>query len=596
MNNKLWVVGGLLAASFWFGCDDPKKQKNFKQSDSTLQADAHKNQQEAEALLAAVTPLGVEVLTGDAVALLRDSLTTSEESYSENGGETESTPTNLAEQYKNGELVLPELVEALRYGDEDQRRELLASLDSWYAPAGLPQPAASLVEAVAQNLATASDTLIESHAIGVLVSLKPPGYVAVLEDRLLSGQTLNQALLVQQLGQVAPPDRTFGHITDQLMGRKFREEDMYQVASGLRGFAENGDAAAQAQVAGLCLRYLQQLWGNDYADTTETRSYHLVDLVATYGGRETLPLFRKLLTDPHHNLTALGALVRLEGRQHQKTLLAFLRNENHFFGALNLLEEFPAHQWDNRLGHYVLGQFALHANQYDYQVEQVAQVLWSLGQRTSLNQAEQLLNNPKLGRQLRRYVAFNSASLDEMARSLYDLGLVATPISAAALAQARKDGTRGSQALFELLAGTGRFQYAIDSEEYSTYTEFFAGVAKLADRLLPGAELGVTYRDMSSNTDEETTQQYSLGLIYQQKGYRISLAAGEYPDERSMVSLLNFVLADQGRPERYVPVGMGSYPSGYLLGDEARIGLFKEKFGLDGGRNLLTKQIYLTNK
>jgi hypothetical protein len=582
MNNKLWVVGGLLAASFWFGCDDPKKQKNFRQADSTLQA-GQVQAKEIDEMIERLTPLNVEVLTGDDLAGLRDSLNFGEETY-DGEYQPDSSPDNLAEDYKKGEPVLPQLVEALRNGDQDQQRELLASLNNWYAPNGLPPAPPSLMEAVARHLAT-TDTLIEANAIGVLASFKPPGHVAMLEDRLLSGRSLNPALLVHWLGQLAPPDRTLGYIATKLEKGEFQEADFYSVVGGLRGFAENGDAAAQAQVAGLCLRYLQQQWGDDYADTTETRGYHLVDLVATYGGRETLPLFRKLLTDPHHNLTALGALVRLEGRQHQKTLLAFLRNENHFFGALNLLEEFPAHQWDNRLGHYVLGQFALHANQSDYQVEQVAEALWSLGQRTSLNQAGELLNNPKLGRQLRRYVAFNSASLDEMARSLYDLGLLARPIPPAAIAQLRKDGARGSQALLDLLANTDRFQYSNDSDEYGSYTELFVEVAKLAGQLLPGAELGVATVSHDDNDGEGPTNQYTLGLIYRQKGYRVRLPVGEYPGEQDMVALLNFVLADQGRPEGYVPLGLGSYPSGYLLGDAARVGVFKDKFGLDGGTN-----------
>jgi hypothetical protein len=172
-----------------------------------------------------------------------------------------------------------------------------------------------------------------------------------------------------------------------------------------------------------------------------------------------------------------------------------------------------------------------------------------------------------------------------MARSLYDLGLLARPIPAAALAQVRQDGARGSQALCELLASTGRFQYTNDSDEYGSYTELFAEVAKLAGQLLPGAELGVATTILSEDDIEGSTRQYTLGLIYQQKGYRIRLPVGEYPGEQDMVALLDFVLADLGRPEGYVPIGLGSYPSGYLLGDEARVGVFKDKFGLDGGAN-----------
>jgi hypothetical protein len=579
MKRKLWVACGLMAASFWFGCDDPQKQKNFRQIDSTLQA----TRAQAELDVVEAQPLVVEVLTGDDLATLRDSLNFGEETY-DGDYQPDSPPDNLAEDYKKGEPVLSELVEALRNGDEDQRRELLASLNNWYAPDGLPTAPPSLVEAVAQNLAT-TDTLTEMYAIGVLASFKPPGHVTLLEDRLLSGRSLNPALLVHWLGQLAPPDRTLGYIAAKLEQGEFPEADFYNIVSGLRSFAEKGDDAVRARVVNLCLRYLRQQWGQDYSAPTEGRdNFSLVELVATYGGPETLPLFRKLLTHPHHSLSALDALIRLEGKAHQKTVLAFLRNENHFSGALSRLEKFPAQSWDRQLGHYVLSQFSLHSNQSDYQVEQVAEALWAVGQRASLNQAGELLNNPKLGRQLRRYVAFNSASLDEMARSLYDLGLLARPIPAAALAQVRRDGVRGSQALCELLASTGRFQYTYDGDEY-THTELFAEVAKLAGQLLPGAELGVATTTLSEDDVEGSTRQYTLGLIYQQKGYRIRLPVGEYPSEQDMVALLDFVLADQGRPEGYVPIGLGSYPSGYLLGDEARVGVFKDKFGLDGGAN-----------
>ncbi len=581
MNNKLWVACGLMAASFWFGCDDPQKQKNFRQTDSTFQAT--RAQAELDVVEAQV-PLEVEVLTGDDLAALRDSLNFGEETY-DGDYQPDSPPDNLAEDYKKGEPVLPQLVEALRNGDEDQRRELLASLDNWYAPDGLPPAPPSLMAAVTQNLAT-TDTMTEARAIGVLASFKPPGHVATLEDRLLSGQSLNPGLLVHWLGQLAPPDRTLGYLATKLEKGEFSGSDFYNVVSGLRSFAEKGDGAVRARVVNLCLRYLRQQWGQDYAAPTEGGdNFSMVELVANYGGPEALPLFRKLLTHSHHSLNALDALIRLEGKVHQKTVLAFLRNENRFNGALRYLEKFPAQSWDRQLGHFVLSQFSLHADQSDYQVEQVAAALWAVGQRASLNQAGELLNNPKLGRQLRRHVAFNSASLDEMARSLYDLGLLARPIPAAALAQVRQDGARGSQALCELLASTGRFQYTNDSDEYGSYTELFAEVAKLAGQLLPGAELGVATTILSEDDIEGSTRQYTLGLIYQQKGYRIRLPVGEYPGEQDMVALLDFVLADLGRPEGYVPIGLGSYPSGYLLGDEARVGVFKDKFGLDGGAN-----------
>ena len=503
-------------------------------------------------------------------------------------------PTNLAEAYIQGDRkVLPELIDELKEGSTSKQQALLLSFSNWYpADAQLPTVDPRLESAIMANLQS-TDTVVEVNAMAALGAIQPNGYLVALEDRLLSGQSLNPEMLVYWLGTRGNLDRTFALIQTMLLADRFNPLHNYNLVAGLAGFAENGDSLARGRVADLAVEYLKKKWLDDSFLSNEGHANEMIQLVANFGGVRHLAFLKVLLPKSQYNMRVARALVRLEGAKHKSLILSYLRNRQHFSNALDLLTSASHLGWDNRLGNYILSQFEQHGNHDDFKVDQVASALWALDQKTTLNRADLVLKDKKLANRLQGYVKLNSATLREMAQSLSDLGLLARPVAPAALERIRADhADNGSPALYALLAQTPIFCAATSDDEDEAMTVPGNEMAQVTRQYLPGLVVGTSQTEVqASEGAEDGSYHYTLQAFFQQRGYRMQLGV-DAPQTKQVAALLNFVLADLGRAERWLPVGTGNYPSGYLLGDAARIEVFKEKFGLGGGQNPQTS-IYI---
>ncbi|MCU0448872.1 MAG: hypothetical protein MUC97_03375 [Bernardetiaceae bacterium] len=508
----------------------------------------------------------------------------------------EKTPPDLAKQFVAGQTgAAAALAQQLMITGEDApRTNLLLTLSNYAYDEALPPLGDDLGQAVIVCLA---DTAAEMMALNVLTYAKPTGWQAAIENRLRTGQSANRGLLAAQLAKATWSPAAFNLARAQITGGQAKPAELAQWFECLASSAQNGPDSLKAMVLALATQHVNSIMAQPKPKATNQDSdgafledsdyygdpYHgAAELVCELGGRAELPLIHRLRAIPNYQASALAALVRLEGAKHKPLILSFLRNQNRFTAGLEAAVSLGPQAWDNQLGTYILTQ--LDNQQYQYNLTQVVQALYKLGQTQNLMGATPWLRNRDLARKIQFYNQLNSTDLPQMAESLYNLGLIPARLTPAQVAQAQQAATNswGGTGIVQLLQATGRlavYENEYHEDDLSTQDYTYRCYLNFA-KLMPFTN---AYFGVEEITDEAGEYNGGYKLIYssEEKQALTTTVSDTEQMEYHLVALLNRALERGGYTQRFVPVTPGEYTAGYFYGDEARVSLLLSKWGLE---------------
>ncbi|MEM6686640.1 MAG: hypothetical protein AAF617_12735 [Bacteroidota bacterium] len=493
---------------------------------------------------------------------------------------------SLAERYKAGdESVVSEIIQTLKGDDEKARKNIYFDLSKKYDdPDSYMIKEEELINAIFKNLSLTTD---ESAVIQLAGYMKLAGYVKRFEDYLLSNKAQDVNRLLYWLGSDGKSKKALAYAEELIFSSAFDFENYDYAMSALEGFSKNGDAATQQKVFEICLKIydkklipkaqfeeMKDMW------SSTNPAISLTDILLNATDKRVISIANDLIKSGIRQQEAVAALVRLEGAKHQSLVYKLLKNEDTFYDGLYPAVELYVQTKDEDVLKTILVEFEKLQATESHQIDRIVTTLIEANATHYFDKLDSVLRKKKLIRSMKESYALTKETYESIAKDLYEMGVVQTPIAASIIEKAKELADEDTRVdMYALLTASNIFHW-FDAETGFVPVDYDNLIKELAKRS------NGKFPDFGVWMDAELDQNYNVSsqVVYVAANAKIYAIQpediGDWYDVELTIKLLNTILADTNIVERYNFIETGDQTAQIMFGPSANVAKFVEKYNL----------------
>lgn len=493
---------------------------------------------------------------------------------------------NPGAKYKRGDKsVVPELIDILQGDDSDLRWQVYMELDRRYEdPEDYQINEPELVAAIYANLDKERDFKSIVQLAGFT---KLPGYVEVFENLLIEQKAFELPRIIFWLGSDGSSMKGLDLIAEQMLAEKIELGGWQRnnAIMGLERYLENGNEEVQAKVLKLLWDlYEKNKYGlKDFAEkaSEKPKDYQreLFDLLFEHADKRILPLAEKFFHQGIMELAAGNCLLRLEPLKYEHLLLHGLSFKDQTYSYINVLvNKFDATREVDILKD-IFKEFEAAKHYRDYELGFYIAKLWDRKQDQLMNDLEKFLTKKSLIEEAREIYAELSLNMEDWAQEILEMGVISSPFSPEDLERAKaKDKETPHARLYNLLEAS-KLLIWFDAEASIVPLDYDSLILEFADHsrgVLQGLEVWLDAKEA-----DEYEYNYTVTLFFQGKAYIAKASdSGDWYELSMVIGLLNTVLEDNQRLERFNDIFTGDQTAQYIFGPPKEVQEFAIKHDL----------------
>lgn len=493
---------------------------------------------------------------------------------------------SLFERYKSDDKsVVPEIITVLNSDDIKAKKELYRGLSRRYdQPDSYTISEPELATAILNNITIPED---EKSVIQLAGYMAIEGYTKVFENRLLSGKSKDDNRLIFWLGKAGKSEKTLNYIETLVFSKKFNFEDYDYTMSALEGFSENGTAATKQKAFDICLKiYNEKLIPKEDFEAMQSSwsstnpAINLTNILLDNDDKRVIPIAKDFLKKDIRKDKALSALVRLEGKTHKPTVLAFLKNEDTFFDGLYPATLLYNTDKDNTIVETILTEFEKRDEHPNYDIEKIVSTLKNMKATSYFDKLNTILKDKNLIDSISKAYDLSKSSVETIAKDLLDFGVIDQPISEAIITKAKEknEDEYSDGDLYNLLSVSGIHLW-FDAETGFVPVDYDNLIRQFSEN--SNGKLNTLDVWMDADVDKDYNVKYKI-YVYANNNIYIMAPEdiGDWYDVNMTLKLMNTIAKDAKLSEEFVFVDTGDQTAQILFGPKENVERFVKKYNM----------------
>ncbi len=498
-------------------------------------------------------------------------------------------------RYKAGDTsVVKNILELLKSTNKKEKNELYEELAKRHGFPAYSIKEKVLIECIFSKIEIADE---EKMAIQLAGIMNLPDHSSKFEARLLSGQSLHLGRLFFWLGKKGTSLLVLNKVEELLKTGKISEDQKTDIISGLVLFGKNGNKEIQKKVGEIAIamfnkklipeKEFDELKKNKKAGSSAD---NLLNCIYNYGDKKIVPIASSMLKKGINEAKALTAMVRINGIAEKTRIFNLLQDPLGYDIALEaciLLHDSIINSSrgtkDYSVVKEIFVQLEKHKKYSDDRLENVTETIIKMNATDYLNELNTVLKDKELTNKLKVLCKLSVGQFSEVAKDMYDMGLVSTPYSNSTIEKARGSYLffGPSADVYNFLSVSGLF-LSLDTVFGRSPLNYDKLIKKFADNSNGNLKGMMVWMDAQKDPSDTNKYKYKITIILNEQAYLVEPKDKGYSFEISLiVDVINQILKDQGSEKYFHRLKSENQTVQYLFGKKNSVNQFTTKYGLN---------------
>jgi len=498
-------------------------------------------------------------------------------------------------RYKAGDTsVVKNILELLKSTNKKEKNELYEELAKRHGFPAYSIKEKVLIECIFSKIEIADE---EKMAIQLAGIMNLPDHSSKFEARLLSGQSLHLGRLFFWLGKKGTSLLVLNKVEELLKTGKISEDQKTDIISGLVLFGKNGNKEIQKKVGEIAIAMFNKklIPEKEFDDLKKNKKAgssadNLLNCIYNYGDKKIVPIASSMLKKGINEAKALTAMVRINGIAEKTRIFNLLQDPLGYDIALEaciLLHDSIINSSrgtkDYSVVKEIFVQLEKHKKYSDDRLENVTETIIKMNATDYLNELNTVLRDKELINKLKVLCELSVGQFSEVAKDMYDMGLVSTPYSNSTIEKARASYLffGPSADVYNFLSVSGLF-LSLDTVFGRSPLNYDKLIKKFADNSNGNLKGMMVWMDAQKDPSDTNKYKYKITIILNEQAYLVEPKDKGYSFEISLiVDVINQILKDQGSEKYFHRLKSENQTVQYLFGKKNSVNQFTSKYGLN---------------
>jgi hypothetical protein len=498
-------------------------------------------------------------------------------------------------RYKAGDTsVVKNILELLKSTNKKEKNELYEELAKRHGFPAYSIKEKVLIECIFSKIEIADE---EKMAIQLAGIMNLPDHSSKFEARLLAGQSLHLGRLFFWLGKKGTSLLVLNKVEELLKTGKISEDQKTDIISGLVLFGKNGNKEIQRKVGEIAIAMFNKklIPEKEFDDLKKNKKAgssadNLLNCIYNYGDKKIVPIASSMLKKGINEAKALTAMVRINGTAEKTRIFNLLQDPLGYDIALEaciLLHDSIINSSrgtkDYSVVKEIFVQLEKHKKYSDDRLENVTETIIKMNATDYLNELNTVLRDKELTNKLKVLCELSVGQFSEVAKDMYDMGLVSTPYNNSTIEKARGSYLffGPSADVYNFLSVSGLF-LSLDTVFGRSPLNYDKLIKKFADNSNGNLKGMMVWMDAQKDPSDTNKYKYKITIILNEQAYLVEPKDKGYSFEISLiVDVINQILKDQGSEKYFHRLKSENQTVQYLFGKKNSVNQFTTKYGLN---------------
>jgi hypothetical protein len=489
------------------------------------------------------------------------------------------------DRYKHKDKsVVPELIGILNSRNRSKKRELFNGLSKEYDD---PEDyAITDQDLIAQIFKAVGDPEYERSAVQLAGFNQLPGYEAVFEERLISGQSTDEGRIFFWLGKSGKSTRSLDYMEKRLKERPMISRQLDWVVTGLQYFGEKGDAALKSRVAELALHIYNNNISGQSVEELKQYSYSsnsaeiTLSCLFDYGDKRVLPVAQDIFQRKIRFAGPVKAMIRLDGPQHLEKVNELLRQEKYFFDGIDIIKSTDKKYVSDQLLKDALIRFSKRSEIKAIHVERIVRAYIDLEADQLLVDMMQSLTDASLKERMEKTYALSRFRPELVAEDVYSIGIIDHKPGEAEIKELMQENRESAASFIHALLHKQKIMQSFDAETGMVPVDYDVLLMEFASKSQGVLKDLKVWMDAKEDKKAGNTK-YTITTLAGNKAFIIKPEdIGDWYDVPLVSKLLDEILLHLGTPRRFVAVDTGDQTASFIFGEPAKVEALVKKYNL----------------